>query len=303
MPVTTASVTDLARSWGDRNDISARSVLVTILGDTVVPLGGTVWLSDLIAMAEPFGFNERLVRTSMFRLVSERWVENERMGRRSRYSLTPFGRNEFAVAESRIYHRRPTAWDGTWTLAFVGNEPEAELTRHLGWHGFAEIAKGVLALPRADVTGTRQVVDGLEVEPAPMIATAHFTDAGPVADIDSFRTGSGLDRAEAAYRDFVDRYGWTGELPDALDRLDSFALRTMLVHDLRRARLNDPELPNELLPTDWVGTRAMALAGPAYAAVDDAAWQWVESVTGLRPTTTHHRHRFRVLPTHPEDQP
>ena len=55
------------QAWVDRENISARSALVTILGDTVVPLGGTVWLNDLITMASLFGFNERLVRTSMFR--------------------------------------------------------------------------------------------------------------------------------------------------------------------------------------------------------------------------------------------
>lgn len=303
MAVVTAPVTDLAKRWGDRSDISARSVLVTILGDTVAPVGGTVWLSDLIAMAEPFGFNERLVRTSMFRLVSERWVTNERVGRQSRYSLTPFARNEFRVAESRIYHRRDPGWDGEWTLAFVGSEPDGELVRHLGWHGFAEISKGVLALPGADLEGTQSVIDDLQVTPAPMLATAQFTDAGPVADIDSFRAGSGLERAEAAYADFVDSYGWTRTLHSDLAPAEAFALRTMLVHDLRRARLNDPELPKQLLPPDWIGDRALALAGPAYASVDAAAWQWVESITGLRPTSTDHLHRFADVRPTPEDQP
>lgn len=292
MVVATAPVVEFAPRWGDRSDISARSVLVTILGDTVAPLGGTVWLSDLIDMAAPFGFNERLVRTSMYRLVSERWVVNERVGRRSRYSLTPFGRNEFRAAESRIYHRRDPAWDGTWTLAIVGDSPDAELVRHLGWHGFAELTKGVLALPRADTDGTRQVVDGLGADPEPMIATARFDDAGPIADLDAFRSGSGLDRAEAAYADFVDRYAWTRSLPDDLSPSDAFALRTMLVHDLRRARLNDPELPDELLPPDWIGAQAFALAAPTYRAIDPLAWQRVESITGLRPTTTDHLHRF-----------
>ncbi|MYL04319.1 MAG: hypothetical protein F4011_09090 [Acidimicrobiaceae bacterium] len=71
-----------------QTDISARSLLVTVLGDSVLPVTETLWLSGLFELAAPFGFSERLVRTSMFRLVSEGWVSNERVGRRSRYSLT-----------------------------------------------------------------------------------------------------------------------------------------------------------------------------------------------------------------------
>ncbi|MCE2516108.1 MAG: hypothetical protein J4F37_14075 [Acidobacteria bacterium] len=67
-------------------DISARSVLVTVLGDSVLPVTKTLWLSSLFQLAKPFGFSERLVRTSMFRLVAEGWMTNERIGRRSRAS-------------------------------------------------------------------------------------------------------------------------------------------------------------------------------------------------------------------------
>ena len=288
------SVTDRAVAWGRQPDISARSALVTIFGDTVAPLGGTLWLADLIALAEPFGFSERLVRTSMFRLVSEGWVDNERIGRRSRYSLTGYGLDEIASAEDRIYRRQARTWDGQWTLVFVtpAATPDAdsggdqELIRHLRWRGFAQLAEGVHATPNDGVDATRRLFDRLGLDPHPPLAAARFDDEGPVAGSGPFRIDSGLAAAEDAYRRFVERYRWVEEgQDDALTPLGAFALRTMVVHDLRRARLRDPQLPPELLPDDWVGGRAVDLAGAVYRTVSDRAWAFVADVTGLHVDT------------------
>ncbi len=283
-----AALDEMATAWRDRPDISARSVLVTVLGDTVAPLGGSIWLADLIRLAEVFGFSDRLVRTSMFRLAAEGWVTNERVGRRSRYSLTEFSRAEIADASTRIYRRVAPTWDGQWTLAFVdasaGEADEPSLEQSLRWHGFAPIAAGVFAKPNADAVAARSLFARLGVEPAPMVATAAFDAVSPVAATATFRTESGLARAEAAYRDIVDGYGWTDSLvPGDLPPRSAFLLRSMIVHDLRRSRLGDPELPIDLLPADWIGSRAAAIASHAYEAVDRAAWRWVESITGLTP--------------------
>ena len=51
--------------------------------------------------------------------------------------------------------------------------------------------------------------------------------------------------------------------------------------DLRRARLQDPDLPAQLLPPDWVGHRAIELAAAIHRAVAEPAWRWVEELTDL----------------------
>ena len=61
----------------------------------------------------------------------------------------------------------------------------------------------------------------------------------------------------------------------------SFALRTMLVHELRRARLADPDLPPEALPADWPGPSAVAVASAVYHALAEPAERWLAKVTGL----------------------
>jgi phenylacetic acid degradation operon negative regulatory protein len=279
-----------AKQWGEKPTTSARSVLVTILGDTVAPLGGEVWLSDLFELVQPFGFNERLVRTSMFRLMNENWLENERIGRRSRYRLTPYADLEFADADRRIYQRDPPTWDGEWSLVLTdtalaahGTE-QRRLAQHLRWHGFVEIGRNVWAIPERDLTITNELVDRLGLGARPPVALARFDRLDDLVEGGLFRSSFALGETEQAYRGFIKRYEHmdNGDHVEATP-MEAFALRTMVVHDLRRARLSDPDLPSALLPDGWIGIEAFELAARLYRQIDDRAWVAVEAATDLDP--------------------
>src|SRR5213592_2799443 len=73
----------------------AKSLIVTVWGDALAPHGGVVWLSRLIRLMASFGMSERLVRTSVFRLVRDGWLKGQTVGRRSRYRLTREGARRF----------------------------------------------------------------------------------------------------------------------------------------------------------------------------------------------------------------
>src|SRR4029450_11540529 len=60
----------------------ASSLTITVWGDGIAPHGGAVMLPGLIRLLEPFGVNERLTRTSVFRLARERWLGAEGVGGR-----------------------------------------------------------------------------------------------------------------------------------------------------------------------------------------------------------------------------
>ena len=70
----------------------ARSLLLTLWGDSIAPHGGTVWLGSLIRLAAPLGLNERLVRTGVHRLAQDGWLSATPLGRRSYYGLTEYSR-------------------------------------------------------------------------------------------------------------------------------------------------------------------------------------------------------------------
>ena len=267
---TRSDIAAAVRKRCEQPDISARSVLVTVLGDSVLPVTRTLWLSSMFELAAPFGFSERLVRTSMFRLASEGWVSNERIGRRSRYSLSVLAVRESTDADLRIYTADRAAWDGLWTFAVLDvplmPAPERDrIARHLQWHGFVALGRGLLASPSVTVSSLRELLHLVKPAAAVPIGRAEVDDLDRLVDEGFFAAAYRTDDIESAYRDFLDRYEhWQCYDLNSADPLDAYGLRTMLVHEFRRIRLRAPDVPAALLPPDWVGDCAYELAADLY---------------------------------------
>lgn len=256
--------------WASQSAISARSVLVTIFGDTLLPVTGSVWLAQLFQLTEVFGFNQRLIRTSAARLVTEGWLENERVGRVSRYHLTPLAVEESNQAAEQIYSSTNDEWDGDWVLVFANKsvaEPEVRptLQQHLQWRGFSDLGNGVLASPTASLDSTRELCQMLSPDHPIPLATARFDDVEEMAASGFFRSGFAVDVQEQAYTDFVRDYTALAKTLTDLDSVDAYGVRTMLVHDLRRIRLRSAAIPAQLLPSPWIGDAAFDLASSLYA--------------------------------------
>jgi len=259
-------------AWRAAPHISARSVLVTILGDAVLPVTKNVWLSQLFQLAEPYGFDKRLVRVSMFRLAEEGWVTSERHGRRSLYLLTPLAEREFADAAERIYRDVRPPLDGEWTFVLLDGSQLSpaernRLTRHLGWHGFVAFRSGVLASPICGADETRRILDESFPDILPAVARAEFGDIANLARNGFFSTTFAFDEGGKEYREFVEDYEAFDGKCDALSPVEAYCIRTMLIHDLRRITLRTPAVPRELLPTPWPGNDAYTLAADLYPAL------------------------------------
>lgn len=309
-----------AEIWATSPSNSARTVLVTVLGDTIAPLAHSleneaVWLGDLAAMVEVFGFNERLVRTSISRLAADGWISSERVGRRSRYRLTAYGNRETRQAERRIYGPLPQSAAEAWRLVFAGPEGSDPLTTHLRWRGFAEISAGVWAHPEPIELNDE---DRRLADPFPATAIARFDQPSMLALSDTFRRSTGLDQTEAAYHDFLEVYGPLARFPPDTGQADpgqddtgqadtcraAFALRTMLVHDYRRIRLAEPDLGTDVLGPDWIGRTARTLVSTTYRRLAAASWSFITSITGASaPIDTRRFPDFTSVPTRPDLSP
>lgn len=271
--------TGIITEWAAQPDISARSVLVTIFGDTVLPVTSSFLLAQLFELTNVFGFSERLVRTSMFRLSAEDWFTSEREGRQSRYSAT-----ELAIAESRQASERiygidspvTNQWDNQpWTLALLDptlSAGECELAAtHLNRNGFFRLGADLFGSPTTSP-------EDLHAEPGTVRATmvAKFEDLDSLLADGFFTSGYDTETAELAYKSIVARYQPLAAqhhrfTDGSITGLEAFALRTMLVHDLRRIKLRFPELPASLHPPDWAGQTAHQLAADLYPALSQCA--------------------------------
>lgn len=277
----------LIGEWVARPDNTARSVLVTIFGDTIMPVSTGIWLSQLFRLTDVFGFSDRLVRTSIYRLASEGWLTSERSGRRSRYELTDRATAETREASSRIYQSAPPDWSGDWCLVFLDaphldHELRDRLKRHLGWQGFATLSRAVLAAPGIAPERARELCRSVAPSARVPIGVFEFSDLEAVVADGFFDTTLALDELATAWASFVDFHRRVDAVVETLaessDGAAAFALRTMLVHDLRRIRLRTADIPAELLPRDWPGAAADELVTRLYPVLGALAAGWLGEV-------------------------
>ena len=102
-----------------KTPLRAPSLIISVWGDSIVAHGGEVWLGSLIRLLEPFGINERLMRTSIFRLAQDGWLVSHKVGRNSFYRLSPEGEHRFSSAFDRVYRQSHPQWQGVWTLLLI----------------------------------------------------------------------------------------------------------------------------------------------------------------------------------------
>src|SRR5690349_13689137 len=210
----------------------AKSLIVTVWGDAIAPHGGGVWLSGLIRLMAPFDVNERLVRTSVFRLAADGWLARASQGRRSRYRLTRDGARRFDDAYKRIYERPADDWRGQWEIVLADRLASARrpaLREELAWAGFGELGTTTFLRPHEaaralpSILEARGVASSVTVAIGADLAGRRIAQAVPEAwDLGSLAAG---------YRRFLARFGAVIEHfreGDAHDPLQCFVVRTLL---------------------------------------------------------------------------
>lgn len=265
----------------------SKSLVMTVFGDAIAPHGGRVWLGSLIELLAPLGVTDRLLRTSVFRLVQEGWLVASREGRRSSYAIEPQALPRFARANRRIYAPPGLHWDGRWTLVLAPNGSidtalRAAVRKELEWEGYAMLAPGLLAHPAADAETLAEVLARVGAE-----GRLYVCSAAELPGIASRPLRELVDEAwnlsavVAGYRHFMDGFSPLLALLGqgaGLAPQDAFMIRSLLVHAYRRVQLHDPMLPIELLPDPWPGSDAYELARSIYALVQAPAEEHVQAV-------------------------
>ncbi len=287
-------------NFRQKTRVQAGSLIISIFGDAILPRAGRVWLGSLIRLLEPLALNERLVRTSVFRLAKEKWLRAETLGRRANYLLTDAGRRRFEEASRHIYASHAPLWDRRWRLILaVGqfNAKERERLRQaLFWQGFGVLGTDCFVHPSADLTAICDalIAEGMADYLGRLIPLLAADSRASVAanDADLVARAWNLEALAGAYDEFVTTYlpilaELHRECQLDLDAEEAFLLRTLLIHDYRRLLLRDPELPDELLPADWPGQKARRLCQEIYRRLVPAAERhldkWLTLADGSHP--------------------
>lgn len=306
-----AACRKLVNEFRSRPTLRSGSLITTVFGDAIAPRGGTVWLGSLINVMADFGISERLVRTSVFRLVKDGWLQSAQIGRRSYYSLTDEGHETFEQATHRIYGAPTSNWDGTWCLillSMLDTESKDIVRKECGWLGFGPMSADVLANPSPDLAELDVTIRRLGIVDKLVVISGH-TVKSESAMRQLTRSCWSLDEIDARYEHFVQRFRplmkalspakRRSKLPELTEK-SAFLARTLLIQEYRKVLLRDPWLPAELLPANWHGVAAYQLCRNlyrlVYAQADCYLDEAIETADGpLPPSNSSFMQRFGGL--------
>lgn len=240
---------------------SARSLLLTVLGEFVLPAGRPALTRAIVHALGLLGVEEKAARQALARTAADGWLRSERVGRTVRWSLTEPGRRLLGDGARRIYSFgvTPCKRDGEWLVLLVSVPESRRAVRHrlrtrLSWAGFGSPAPGVWVCPHLEREAeASDVLAELGLAEDTMSFVARFGAVGDEAAM--VARAWDLAAIGARYEAFVGEFD--GLRPGPGDGV--LLAQARLVHEWRRFVFADPVLPSRLLPQGWSGHRAARL--------------------------------------------
>ena len=249
--------------------LRSRSAILTLYGDYLLKRGGEISIAGLIELLNQVGLSDQAVRSAVSRMCRGGLLKVRRSRRGSYYSLASRGYELLNKGTQRIFERKNSNWDGTWSMVTY-SIPEAmraardRLRLELGWLGYGSLSEATWISPY-DLT--REVEDLAErVGVKDYIYSFLVRHHGSTRPSDVVARCWDLGRIHERYARFVDEYRprlqrhvARLERGETIEPGECFVERFNLIHEYRRLPFFDPDLPEELLPDNWLRPEAATL--------------------------------------------
>lgn len=269
-----------AKSDGTAGADTSRALVMTLLGEFVLPNGGQAWTQTLIEALELLGVRDKAARQAIARMHDQGWLDRTKVGRRTQWRLTDSTRALLETGAERIYGfgRHRPSWDGNW-LILLASVPERDRNLRyrmgvgLSWSGFGSLGQGTWISPWTEEEPRAvQVLEELGVEAVSFVGgLGRLGEQSELVD-----RAWDLPTLRAHYQHFLadtdhlvaaETSGSTGDGAAAAEL-------ALLVHRWRRFPFLDPALPAALLPADWPGQAAIERFAEARAGLLEPATAW-----------------------------
>jgi phenylacetic acid degradation operon negative regulatory protein len=238
---------------------SARSHLLTLLGEYALPNRKPIWTATLLEALVAIGFAEKAARQAIARAASAGWLEGSRDGRRVMWRISAELQHsmERGLQRVRSISREPRPWNGQW-LIFIISLPDTQrairtkLYRALRWAGYGAPSAGLWVNPHFDrLSETGELIRRFQLHDVAYVFTGETNELGVTVET-------------------LVQSAWDWELIDheydlMLKRVAALQPRTAqstflahcgLIQEWQQLPFIDPGLPRELLPIGWRGRRA-----------------------------------------------
>lgn len=236
---------------------SARSLLITILGELVWPAEQPVWTSTLVYILNGLGIEEQTARQAIARAATSGWITPERQGREVRWTLTDKLIHIFETGSRRVYSLSDpfTNWDGTW-LALWTTIPQSlrrsrrPLYAGLTWAGLGNPVPGLWLTPHVERSDeVDRLLTQLELKQHTFAFKGNVDNIG-ISQEEIVERGWDLDGLRSHYEQAWEAMNNTRPTSDD----ETLFTHIRLTSEWQEFPRADPQLPEAILP-DWVGRR------------------------------------------------
>ena len=262
----------------------SRTTVVTFLGAVVRPLGGWMPVAAAVDLLAGLGIDAPSVRTAVFRLKKNGWLESETRGGARGYVLTSQADATLAAGDEVIWHaRKPAALEDGWCVVHFG-VPESlrakrhRLRAHLTSLGFGNIGTALWIAPARMREAAERAIDELGLSSYAAIFVGDYHGPQDLATM-LYETWD-LASIDQGYRDFIDAYQPDAERLVRLRGREAFAAYLALVDRWRKLPYQDPGLPPEVLADDWSAGEAVTLFEHLVAALEKPALRYARASWG-----------------------
>lgn len=265
-----------------------RSAMLILYGEYTRSKDGEIGIGSLIKVFSNFGLSEQSVRSAVSRMCRAGLLKVRRKGPKSYYSLTETGSNLLTKGAKRIFERKSNHWDGKWNIVvyFIPEEKRQARDRlrpELTWMGFGPLSEATWISPHNLLKEVEETAGKLKIKEYVQVFQA--THNGLTESQKLVSRCWDLNMIHRKYAEFVNKY--KPKLENHLKRLragnivapgDCFVERFNLIHEYRKLPYFDPDLPDELLPKNWLRSKAADLFQQYYNLLNEDATKYFKSV-------------------------
>lgn len=271
-----------------KRKVRPQAAMLILYGDYLLEQEAELGIGSIITIFSNFGLSEQAVRSAVSRMCRSGLLKVRSSGRKSYYALTEYGLGLLTTGAARVLVRKDANWDGYWNIVTYSipeenRKPRDVLRRELSWMGYGNLSGATMISPYDFSKVVLDLAKKLGITDHVHIFKAKQTGIEDAKKIVS--TCWDLGRIHDIYSDFLSNYEKRYEefqnkiyQEKYIDIGEYFTERFMLIHDYKRLPFYDPDLPEELLPGNWLRPRAVKLFNTYHKLLAEKATEYFNSV-------------------------
>lgn len=262
--------------------------MLTLYGDYVRHKGGEIGIGSLIRLLANFGLSEQSIRSAVSRMCRTGLLQARRKDGKSYYSLTSEGASMISKGAQRIFERKEDKWDGLWStvIYFIPEEKREardRLRQELGWMGYGPLAAAAWISPHDSSAEIEELAGKLGIGEYIQIFQSRQKCRADGHNL--ICRCWDLKHIHQKYTVFIEEY--LPRLEKHRARLQAgetitpdecFVERFQLIDEYRRLPFYDPDLPEELLPSNWLRAEARELFDTYHDLLTKPATEYFDAV-------------------------